>query len=117
MTKYLVQFTENTTLSTRTPVSAIFELVENTRPYLEDLRKRERIVDYGFYGTGHGFYAVIRANNLTELHEMTQLVPMRPFCNVESTPVMDGGDFAECFNKIKRECMTRWERVLQPKLI
>ena len=108
--KYIVLLTEDTTISTKLPVAGVMDAVEATRPYLDELKKRERVTDWGFYGAGHGLFAVINVKSHAELHEIVELIPARQFCALEINPVLESGEFADVFGKIKREVLANNER-------
>lgn len=109
--KYLVRFTEDSTLSRSLPAPAIFDLVEATRPYFEELKKRDKVVDYGFFGVGHGLYAIFNVRGHGELHELTELTPVRLLCTIESQPVLEAGEFADAFARIRKEATAGWEKL------
>ena len=111
--KYIALLKEDTTISVKLPVAGMLEAVEATRPYLDELKKRERCVDWGFYGVGHGLFAILNVKNHAELHEITELLPIRGFCSIEITPVLESGEFADVFAKIKREAIAANERMVK----
>jgi len=111
--KYIVLFTEDTTISSRLPLPAMLEAVEATRPYLDDLRRREKVVDWGFYGVGHALYVIANVKTHAELHEITELLPLRQFCAISSNPILETGEFADVFAKIKREALAQWEKIVR----
>lgn len=109
--KYLVRYWEDTSISTKLPLPALLESVEATRPYMDELRRKEKIVDWGFYGAGHGFYAVMNVKSVGELHELTELTPARVFCKIECDPILDGSEFSDIFGKIKTQHLATYERM------
>jgi hypothetical protein len=108
--KFYVRFQEDSTLSRTYKVPTIVELVEQTSEYLDELQKKEKIIDHGFFGIGHGFYAIFNVRNNAELHELTEFVPIRPFCTLECAPVLESTEFADSFGKIKKEMLTQWKK-------
>ena len=111
--KYFLLFKEDTTVSSRFSLPAMLESAEATRPYLEDLRRREKVIDWGFYGVGHALYVIVNVRTHAELHELTELLPLRAFCSITSNPILETGEFVEVFAKIKRETLGQWERIIR----
>ena len=109
--KYFIQLKEDTSVSTQLPVSSVLEMVEATRPYLEDLKKKERVIDFGFWGVGHGLYTIVNVRSHAELHEITECLPARNFCTIECTPILENAEFSEIFPKLKKEALIQAERI------
>ena len=109
--KYFIQFTEETNNNSPINQGAKFELLEASRPYFENLKKAGRVLDWGYFGIGHGLYAVCDIRNHAELHEVTELVPARPFCRIECRPVLESGEFADVIAKVKRESLPNYDKL------
>ncbi len=115
--KYLISFNEDMALASRFQGTQAWMMpeilltaIEATRPYLDELKKENRVVDWGFYGARHGFYAIVNAKSHAELHEIIELAPLRPYCVIECRPVLEAGEFADVFGKIRKEALATAEK-------
>ncbi len=108
--KYVVTYREDTAVSTNIPAPAIVEFVEASQNYLEDLKRKGKVTDYGFHAAGHGGTVIFNVANHGELSELTEGVPVRPLCSMESTPLCDQEEFAQAFRKQKPQILSMWEK-------
>lgn len=109
--KYIITFREDSSVSQRFTLPALMESIEATRPYVEEHVKKNRVLDWGFIGNDCGLYAIVNVKNIGELHEFTELLPLRRFCSIECNPVLDSSEFADTFGKIKTNAIQTWERL------
>ena len=109
--KFITLFSEDTILSSRLSMTAQFDAVEATRPYLEELKKKGVVVDYGFYGAGHALYTIWNVKTHGELHEMIELTPVRPFCSITNNAIIDGGEFGDTFGRVRKQVLSNWEKL------
>lgn len=109
--KYFICYKEDTNSSQRFPTPAIFDLVEGTRQYFDDLKRKDKVVDWGFFGADHALYAVLNVRSAAELYEIVELAPVRPICHVESSAILESGEFSDAFARVRREGTAAWERL------
>jgi muconolactone delta-isomerase len=107
--KFFVRFTEDTNISQRYTPEAIYNWIEKTRPYLEELQKNNKVTEWGFSSTDRRIVAFFDVNNAAELHEYTELLPLRPITRVESEPLMESGLYADVLGKVKSESINRYK--------
>ena len=105
--KFLVKFTEDTRISNRYAPEAVYNWLEETRPYLEKLQKNNKVTEWGFSGTDRRLVAFFDVKNAAELHEYTELLPIRPISRVESEALVEPGAYADVFGTIKKERIRR----------
>jgi len=109
--KYIVWFKENMNRTNTIPYENRYDLISDTHPYFERLREERRILDWGFVSAGRQAYATFEVSTHAELHELTELCPLRPLCTVDSYPVMDAKEFSKTFDKINPELKSRYNKI------
>jgi muconolactone delta-isomerase len=99
--KYLVLYREDTRVSATLPPMLVLEAVEATGKWLDDMRASGKVTEAGFMSGEHGGFAVVGAKSGGELADFIESCPARPFCTVETIPLMSSDENAPILAKVK----------------
>lgn len=109
--RFMVNFRENTTMSATVPAPVIMELVEATGAWMDEMKKSGKFSDAAFYVPDHGGVAIINASSPAELFSLVEACPMRAFCTVETTPLIDYAEWKPVFQRSKAAALAMFERL------
>jgi muconolactone delta-isomerase len=99
--KYLVLYRENTQLTAATPPPVIIEAVAETRRWLGEVKLSGQATEAMFMSGEHGGLAIFNADSGGQLAELIDACPARPFCSVETIPLMSTDEAAPVIEKAK----------------
>ncbi len=108
--RYLCLFNEDTTVSSQLPPPMIWDSIEAANNYIREMKAAGKFTDGAFWAAGHGGFAIINANDAAELHTLIELSPARPFCKIETYPLLETDEFQPVFTKIKAQAKAGFEK-------
>ena len=109
--RFLVVFRENAAVTVQMPMPAVMDMVETTAGYLDDLKKKGKVVDAGYFAAEHGGCAIFDVDSLAELSALVESTPVRVFCDVECMPFLTTDEWRPFFAKRKGELLAQFEKM------
>src|SRR5664279_2844926 len=111
--QYLVIYREDTQQSAAIPPPLIIEAVEATARWLGEIKVSGQASEALFMSGEHGGMAILNADSGGELADLIDSCPARPFCSVETIPLMTADEAAPVFAKAKQRIAEMIERLAQ----
>jgi hypothetical protein len=109
--KFLVLYREDSVMSSVVPLPALAEAIEATGHWITEVKKSRKATEAAFMNPDHGGMAVFDVTSAVELNELVESCPARPFCKVETIPLIDEKEWEPSFQKSKARMMKMWEQL------
>jgi len=90
--QYLTIFREDTRLSAAIPPPMLIELVLATGEWQSEVKLSGQATEALFMSGEHGGFAIFNADSGGQLADLIESCPARPFCSVETIPLMTAGE-------------------------
>ena len=109
--RFLVTFRENTAVSMMLPPPAMMDIVEATGAWMNEMKKGGKFSDAAFFAPDHGGIAIVDVSSHGELLGLVESCPIRPFCTVETVPLIDYAEWQPVFQKTKAAALAMFEKM------
>lgn len=109
--QYLVIYREDTRLSATIPPPMIIEAVEATARWLGEIKLSGQATEALFMSGEHGGLAIFNTDSGGQLADLIDSCPARPFCSVETIPLMTAEESAPVFAKARQRIAEMMQRL------